>query len=210
MIISHKHKFIFIKTKKTAGSSIQIALSRHCGKEDIITPMGQLKDTDYSPRNFKKKDNGLGYFGTHCNAPHIKKLLTPTQWSNYTIISCERNPWDKTVSMYLYLKKYHNLKEPFEKWCLEYNKKDKEKWLPKCWHYYTIDGKIIVDKFIMYENLEADYNHTCEILGITPLPLGKEKIVRKNKKYDTFYNAVTRDIVSTHFSKEIKLFNYKY
>ena len=37
MIISHKHKFIFLKTIKTAGTSIQAALEEHCGKDDIIT-----------------------------------------------------------------------------------------------------------------------------------------------------------------------------
>lgn len=39
MIISHKHKFIFVKTRKTAGTSVEIALSRHLGPDDIITPI---------------------------------------------------------------------------------------------------------------------------------------------------------------------------
>jgi len=39
MIISHKHKFIFIKTRKTAGSSIELFLSSFCGPEDVITPL---------------------------------------------------------------------------------------------------------------------------------------------------------------------------
>ena len=42
MIISHKHKFIFFKTRKTAGSSIQVTLAKHCGEDDIIT--GQYRD----------------------------------------------------------------------------------------------------------------------------------------------------------------------
>ena len=37
MILSHKHRYIFIKSKKTAGSSVQFALEKHCGKEDIFT-----------------------------------------------------------------------------------------------------------------------------------------------------------------------------
>ena len=39
MIVSHKHKFIFLKTKKTAGTSIELALSRLCGPADVITPL---------------------------------------------------------------------------------------------------------------------------------------------------------------------------
>ena len=38
MIVSHKHKFIFIKTKKTAGTAIEAALSELCGPQDVITP----------------------------------------------------------------------------------------------------------------------------------------------------------------------------
>ena len=39
MIISHEHKFIFLKTRKTAGTSIELALSQLCGPNDIITPI---------------------------------------------------------------------------------------------------------------------------------------------------------------------------
>ena len=39
MIISHRYKFIFIKTHKTAGSSMEMALGPLCGPDDIITSM---------------------------------------------------------------------------------------------------------------------------------------------------------------------------
>ena len=37
MIVSHRHKFIFLKTRKTAGTSIEIGLSKYCGAGDIIS-----------------------------------------------------------------------------------------------------------------------------------------------------------------------------
>ena len=37
MIISHKHKFIFIRPRKTAGTTMQNVLSQICGDDDIVT-----------------------------------------------------------------------------------------------------------------------------------------------------------------------------
>ncbi len=60
MIISHKHKFIFIKTRKTAGTSIEIFLSQFCGKNDILTPIGEgealRKEQDIVPRHYLKNE----------------------------------------------------------------------------------------------------------------------------------------------------------
>jgi len=56
MIISHKYKFIFIKQEKTAGSSLEIALSKYCGLEDIVTTITEeyiRKKLGYpGPRNY--------------------------------------------------------------------------------------------------------------------------------------------------------------
>ena len=39
MIISHTHKYIFLKSLKTAGTSVEAALSKHCGAGDMVTPL---------------------------------------------------------------------------------------------------------------------------------------------------------------------------
>ena len=38
-IISHSRKFIFVKTMKTAGTSLEMALSKHCSPGDILTQL---------------------------------------------------------------------------------------------------------------------------------------------------------------------------
>ena len=37
MIVSHRLRLIFVKTRKTASTSVEIALARFCGDADIIT-----------------------------------------------------------------------------------------------------------------------------------------------------------------------------
>jgi hypothetical protein len=58
MIVSHKHRFIFLKTKKTAGTSIELALSALCGRDDIITPLAQPEDEPlrlgHAPQNWRR------------------------------------------------------------------------------------------------------------------------------------------------------------
>ena len=60
MIISHKYKFIFLKTKKTAGTSIEISLSRFCGDDDIIIPIN-LQDEAIRKLLGKKPQNYLDF-----------------------------------------------------------------------------------------------------------------------------------------------------
>jgi hypothetical protein len=56
MIISHKNKLVFFKPMKVAGSSVEVALSRHCGDEDILTGTNHIEEVisekyDYPTRN---------------------------------------------------------------------------------------------------------------------------------------------------------------
>src|SRR3954470_18982868 len=49
MIVDHEHKFIFVKTRKTAGTSIEVFLAPLLRPDAIVTPVA---DVDHGARNF--------------------------------------------------------------------------------------------------------------------------------------------------------------
>jgi hypothetical protein len=57
MIISHKHRFIFIKTGKVGGTSLEMALSRFLGPEDIITPVSRPDELERYRRGYRTGQN---------------------------------------------------------------------------------------------------------------------------------------------------------
>ncbi len=59
MILSHKHRFIFLKTRKTAGTSIEIALSKFCDNNDIITRITEQDEVLRSKLGFRGPQNFL-------------------------------------------------------------------------------------------------------------------------------------------------------
>lgn len=44
MILSKKHRFLFVKGAKVAGTSVEVLLSHLCGSEDIITPITPIDE----------------------------------------------------------------------------------------------------------------------------------------------------------------------
>lgn len=103
MIISRKHQFIFSKPRKVAGTSVEVALSKFCGPQDIITEnvAGTEIDEDHY-RDYAR--NWEGYFN-HIKPARIRKKIGEDVWNSYFKFSIVRNPWDMVVSRYFWNKK---------------------------------------------------------------------------------------------------------
>ena len=102
MIASHSHNFVFIKTRKTGSTSLEIVLSSWCTGRDICTPISP--EDELIRRQFGgAARNHLGLWGrqkfyNHMPARQVRRRL-PLLWRRAATIAVERHPYEKVVSL---------------------------------------------------------------------------------------------------------------
>lgn len=202
MIISHKHKFIFVKTVKTAGTSIEIFLSQHCGPLDIITPIIPYVEP-HSARNYE------GYYN-HMPAHEIRDRIGPDIWNSYFKFCVERNPWEKTLS-------YYHMKNFRENNGLTFDRYLAGKEFPINFPKYTEPGnpnKIIVNRVLYYEHLMEQLGQVFQELGIPfqgSLGVNAKSEYRIDRRpYQEVYTPEQAKLIGNIFSHEILLHGYKF
>ena len=228
MILSHEHKFIFLGTKKTAGTSIELALSELCGPDDVITPLTRedearragrrgaqnwrLHSWWKSPRllkcawfKFSAKDYG---FYNHTKAEEMRAHIDPAVWRSYFKFAFERNPWDRQMSLY-----YHRYREESDRPDFAtFIHKDKKAHINN-FGVYSIDRNLAVDFLGHFETLEKDLRFTLEHVGPSTaeaLPDAKTRFRPGSVPYRDHYDEETRNIVADWYASEIKLLGYEF
>ncbi|MEZ5997558.1 MAG: hypothetical protein R3B98_02565 [Hyphomonas sp.] len=94
-IVSFSRSFIFVKTTKTAGTSIEVHLARHCGLEDIVTPIFP-EVSGHQPRNYEGPD-GTALFYNHQSLIEMRPHLDPGFFASTFKFCFERHPVDKCI-----------------------------------------------------------------------------------------------------------------
>ncbi len=229
MILSHKYKLIFIKTVKTAGTSIEVFLSKQCGPMDIVTPIAPPVE-GHQPRNYRgfinpvpeilerpgKLFSALRHaitsrekFYNHMPASELRNRVPGRRWNSYFKFCVERNPWDKALSHY----HMHAVREGGSLSLDQYLARGR---FPINYFRYTDRSgeKIIVDRVLRYENLLAELGDVFSKLNVPfdgTLGVSAKSEYRTDRRpYQLVFNERQRRIVENAFAREIELHGYRF
>lgn len=190
MIISHARRFIFIKTVKTGGTSLEMALSKYCAPGDVLTPLIPEEEqqrqavSGTGARNYlvplseyglkkRLKRRLLGKrehrFSEHTPGWLARQRLGEDVWNGYFKFTLVRDPFDRCVSRYFYTKKYFDETGAEEVWdrrsfdqFLRYH----PELINENWPMYTTKDEPIIDFAARYEHLEADLGEVSRRIGL--------------------------------------------
>ena len=206
MIISHKHKFIYVKLAKVAGTSTEYFLESFCGPNDVVTPCWPVESETHTPRNFEKlvSDNkGAGHL--HLSQLFQDKILY-NKCKDYRFVANHRNSWDRTASKYGLAVYINETQADFASWL-----KSLPKGKASILNATEYNGKCLITDWIRFTQLHDDLVKFCQSLKIDCSDTNLPHVKNSHKKhYTEYYDDETREIVAKRFARDIEYFGYKF
>jgi hypothetical protein len=226
MILSHQHRFIFVKTKKTASSSVELALSSLCGPDDVITPLLDREEKFRQGRgaqNYLRGDaererrgstglviplRGQDFYG-HMKAREVV-AIAPAEWANYFKAGFVRNPWDAHLSAFFWGRRKGGDRSPeaFRRHVVGGFDNG------NAFQGIFLDGKVAVDFVGRFETLDADYRTMAGKMGCdSPPPLPRLKTGSRppeGRDYRQYYDDASRELVAQKCAAAIEAFGYEF
>lgn len=193
-MISHDYRYIFIHQRKCAGMAITSALGASPESPDFhIFNDGTWSDNDL-----------FAHWYQH-----------PEWTENYHIFAVCRNPWDRFVSGWRYLKETQDLGldevlDEIEAGNFDGNAKVLSHLVrPQLAILQDGEGRFLPSTMLRFENLQGDFSKLCDQLGI-PHRRVPIRNAGKRRPYWTYFDDSTRERVARLFQADIEKFGYSF
>jgi len=216
MIVSHKYRFIFLRTEKTGGTSLATALRSLLDENDLRAEMRRPSWAKFSPiHHGALKHHFPRWFGLHphATASHVRDVVGRKIFDSYYKFAIERNPWDRQVSLYAHRAwKKGKPADHFDRDMQSLIYRNTEYVRLNNWSIYAIGREIVADRIMRYERLAEEIDELVTTLGI-PGPLDMPRLrsyTTDRPHYSSYYSDSTRDLVARWYAKEIQALGYKF
>jgi chondroitin 4-sulfotransferase 11 len=164
---------------------------------------------------------------THAPA-RILRGIYPCEYAEYFSFAFVRNPWDRLVSTFEFLKIGTVWPEQKE-WALRHIgdqsfrdfviRLERDQFYRATIFSYNFfytqmyfvsdrSGKIIVDRVFRFEDVEAGFEELAARFG-QKRPLSHIRKTQGRLRYESYYDAETWDIVGNLYAKDVQMFDYQ-
>jgi hypothetical protein len=215
MLLSPRHRFLFVHIAKTGGTSVRAALGRRRWSDPGYWPMFVCSRLSHlSGHRIAAK------LPRHAKAIAAKELLPREYFEALFKFAFVRNPWDLQVSSFHHIRRErpqylgdHRDFRSFLRWKLDPAR-------PYQFHIdtsmelqtdYLIDlqGNFIVDYIGRYESLREDFAAICGHVGIaTPALPHRRRAHDRGVDWRHYYDDATAELVGAHFARDIEWLGY--
>ena len=212
MIISRGRAYIFVHIPKTGGTSVALALEARAMKDDMM-----LGDTPKAKKRRRRlKDaNTKGRLWKHSTLSDIDGLVSVPDISEMFTFALVRNPWDRAVSYYTWLRA-QKFDHPavqmartmsFEAFVADGRTLESFRNTPAR-HYMTCaDGVERCNSYIRLEAFEQDAGPLVAHLGFS-LHISVHNRSARQADYRRYYNDKTAGLLAQSCAEDIARFGY--
>lgn len=210
MLISYRHQFLFVHIPKTAGVSVDAALRPFADNTAAFFENRLLSVLGIHVNHFTSHRRKL--YRRHTSAETVRKNIPAEVFDGLFKFAFVRNPWDKLVSQYHYIRKtsaHHNhrsvSKMEFHDFVDRWTRSDKSRQRP---FVCDAQGNLIVDYVGRFEHLERDFEEITRRIGV-PCGLSHANST-KHRDYRTYYDRHLVRMVSERLADEIEWLGYTF
>ncbi len=206
---SHPIPALFIWIPKAAGTSIWTALQS----------TGHVCQDLHNDTRWIRQDVTFATFG-HSGLPSLvdSGVITNGYLARRFKFAFVRNPWDRMVSLFLYLARLSHT--PTFRQFVEgvaadgvpavgaYNVRGLSQANPQLDWLRRPNGRFITDFIGRYERLREDWRFVCRQIGIQAAVPHLNR--SRRRRYRHYYDTVSRNHVARRYAEEIDLFKYAF
>lgn len=207
MIVSHKHRFVFVAVPKTGTHSVRHALREHMGPDDMEQARLFVEKSFPIPELARQ---GHG----HLSFEDVRPFLGEEQFGSYLKFAFVRNPFDRFISYCAFATSREGSFDRDPKRVMRhflFTAPPLNHIIFRPQHSFLIgrDGNLQADMLGKVETMQQSYDEIAARIGIETATLDHANRSR-HSGYRDYYDQELIDGVAKIYARDLELFGYEY